>query len=467
MTTQAYFQNIRNHIKIELLNAKESIYVAVAWFTDRQLFKILCEKASEGLDVQLIVMDDEITRNCALNFNEIELNGGKLFQISESNGTLMHNKFCIIDDATIITGSYNWSVKASSNHENITITHEAEKLAFSFKTEFNRIKVTYHGIERLKPIDFKIIHRRLNVIENLIQLEDYSDITPHLVKLKEFELTPPILDIITELQNANWYSASMKIKEYLSRNQSVRIFDEIKIEELSWQINYFELEIVALENEKTAILKIINDFAFEYTLRFGKIISEILKLKKEQLKALGNERYNEYKKAEQDYQNYQREFKNQKLIHKNFKQLSLNEQQELKKHYRKAASMCHPDIIANNFPNDLEIQKKAEELFKILNDANSNNDLHTVNQILFNLQKGKFDFQKSFDNKATKWDVLQSRIKQLKEKIVCLRTEISALRLDKSYLTVIRIKDKETFFKTEEEMLNSELRNLKQVKYNH
>ena len=81
MTTQAYFQDIRKHIKEELSTATQSIYVAVAWFTDRHLFKVLCDKAKEGLNVQLIIMDDFITQNCAINYNEIEIYGGNLFII--------------------------------------------------------------------------------------------------------------------------------------------------------------------------------------------------------------------------------------------------------------------------------------------------------------------------------------------------------------------------------------------------
>jgi len=33
----------------------------------------------------------------------------------------MHNKFCVIDSKTVVTGSYNWTKKAQSNYENITI----------------------------------------------------------------------------------------------------------------------------------------------------------------------------------------------------------------------------------------------------------------------------------------------------------------------------------------------------------
>lgn len=456
MTTQAYFQNIRKHIKEELSTATQSIYVAVAWFSDRHLFKLLCDKAKEGLNVQLIVMDDAITRNCSINYDELVSLGGKLYQINDSYGTLMHNKFCIIDEKSIITGSYNWSMKAASNHENITITNDAKSLAFTFIEEFKRIKETYHGKDPLKEIDYAIVNKRLNVIYGLIQLEDYSDILPHIIKLKEFELTEPIQEILTELENTKWFTASNKIIDYLKRSQAITVFKDIEVDELLWKIKYLELEIVALENEKTTILKIISDFVHIYTIKFGELISKILKLKKEKLQASGNKRYEEYKKAEETYQNFKQDFNREQEKEKDYIHLSDDDKEDLKKAYRKAASMCHPDVIANKFPNDIEKQKKAEELFKILNEANSKNDLKTVIQILENLENGIFDFQQE-GTSSTKREVLEARLAYLKEKLEALRSDLIGLRTDKTYRQVIDIQDFDSFYKLEEERLNAEL----------
>jgi phosphatidylserine/phosphatidylglycerophosphate/cardiolipin synthase-like enzyme len=106
MDTQAYFTNIRSHISAELKNAASTIYVAVAWFTDPQLFSLLCAKAKAGLDVQLIVMDDDTTKMYGLNYTELEHNGGKVLMIDgDTTSVTMHNKFCVIDGLTTITGS--------------------------------------------------------------------------------------------------------------------------------------------------------------------------------------------------------------------------------------------------------------------------------------------------------------------------------------------------------------------------
>ena len=49
MQTEAVFESIADHISIELEQAESSIYIAVAWLTNRKLFNILLEKAQQGI----------------------------------------------------------------------------------------------------------------------------------------------------------------------------------------------------------------------------------------------------------------------------------------------------------------------------------------------------------------------------------------------------------------------------------
>ena len=48
METQAYFVNIREQIQVQLSAAKMEIDLAVAWFTDRTLFDLICDKAKRA-----------------------------------------------------------------------------------------------------------------------------------------------------------------------------------------------------------------------------------------------------------------------------------------------------------------------------------------------------------------------------------------------------------------------------------
>lgn len=56
----------------------------------------------------------------------------------------MHNKFCIIDNETVITGSFNWSKTAVLHFENIVVVKNDLKLVKSYLREFYDIKDFYH-----------------------------------------------------------------------------------------------------------------------------------------------------------------------------------------------------------------------------------------------------------------------------------------------------------------------------------
>ena len=458
METQAYFKNIRSHITKELQSANISIYAAVAWFTDVKLFKILCDKATEGLDVQLIVVDDFITRGCTINYKDLEKAGGKVYLIDENKGALMHNKFCVVDEINTITGSYNWSMKAASNHENITISSNNIDLATSFIDEFRRIKIQYHGNDPLKTFDAEIISKRLIIIDNLIQLDEFEQIKVHQNKINEYELTSDIITIQSSLEKLEYNEASCQIKNYLIRIKAVAEYKDFDLERIKWEIKYLEVEIVALENEKISIEKIISDFVHSYNLKFGDLLLEILQVKKWRLEQLGNEdKAEEYAKAEENYKEYQQEFERSKEEIKF--DLSDDEKKELKQKYRKAAFLCHEDIVKNKFPDNPKIWEKAEKIMKDLNEANVQNDLKRVSEILSNLENGIFESEDNMNNNSK--EKLLERLEYLKQKRSELQVQLEQISNDKSYRDIVSIKDLDKFYQEEQERLENELNNIK------
>ncbi len=64
----------------------------------------------------------------------------KVFAVKARKSKLMHNKFCIIDNKTIITGSYNWSKNAESHHENILIIKNHYDVVATYLNEFYNLK---------------------------------------------------------------------------------------------------------------------------------------------------------------------------------------------------------------------------------------------------------------------------------------------------------------------------------------
>jgi hypothetical protein len=139
MPITPYFENIADAIEKHLQTAEREILVAVAWFTNSKLLHALAERAQFGCKVCVIVSDDQIN---AAYFDEDLLRacGAKVYKKDLGQGdAIMHHKFCVIDRHTLITGSYNWSVKAEHNDENIIISTGDSITAALFVQEFENI----------------------------------------------------------------------------------------------------------------------------------------------------------------------------------------------------------------------------------------------------------------------------------------------------------------------------------------
>ena len=139
MTNTSHFEYIQATILKELDETKSHVIVAVSWLTDPVLYHKLYALTRKGKKVELLLNYDQINLTSGLDFEKMQEAGSKIFWEYESAKRLMHNKFCLIDDETIITGSYNWTNKAKSNNENILVIKEDYQNVSKFKNEFFRL----------------------------------------------------------------------------------------------------------------------------------------------------------------------------------------------------------------------------------------------------------------------------------------------------------------------------------------
>ena len=133
-----HFEKIREQILSELKEAEFTIWIAVAWFTDPMLFDCLITKKHQGLNIQIIINDDDINNSSGLDYNQFETY--KLPPSGPRSINKMHHKFCIIDFKTVIHGSYNWTKAARYNGETIEISPGHNK-AKQFSQEFMKLKL--------------------------------------------------------------------------------------------------------------------------------------------------------------------------------------------------------------------------------------------------------------------------------------------------------------------------------------
>lgn len=121
--TDAYFDNIANQVINDLDQARVSIHVAMAWFTNQRIADKLIEKFHEGLDVKVVSFKDHTNAKFGVNLDDIPHK-----EIRGTRGGTMHHKFCVIDNQKVITGSYNWSDNAENkNDENAAVMYDNDR----------------------------------------------------------------------------------------------------------------------------------------------------------------------------------------------------------------------------------------------------------------------------------------------------------------------------------------------------
>ena len=134
---EAVFDEIKPKIIEEIQTAQTSISIAIALFTDDEIINTLASRARDGLAIRIILYED-VNNNKAIAAlkNESNISLYTFPHRADYGGNpLMHNKFALFDNKSVLTGSYNWTKSAMNNIENVVIIYD-EGLAVSFANQF-------------------------------------------------------------------------------------------------------------------------------------------------------------------------------------------------------------------------------------------------------------------------------------------------------------------------------------------
>ncbi len=137
------------------------------------------------------------------------------------------------------------------------------------------------------------------------------------------------------------------------------------------------------------------------------------------------------------------------------KRFTLNdeEKKELKLLFRKAARLCHPDIVTK------ELRDQAHEITAHLNEAYTQNDLNSVKKILDMLENGVY-FDAASD-KLQDTEKLKYKIAHLTDVLADISDDLEAIKEDETYKTIEEIEDWDAYFAEVREALESEYEELR------
>ena len=156
-----------------------------------------------------------------------------------------------------------------------------------------------------------------------------------------------------------------------------------------------------------------------------------------------------YKEYKQSYEDFNQEYENIKKEEKNKFNLDEEEKKELKKLYRKASKLCHPDIVID------KLKEKANEIMQELNSAYAKKDLKVVKEILLNLESG-LSFAVTSDEVDDK-EILKAKIVEFRDSINKIEENIEDLQNSNIYKTINDFDDIDEYFSEIEVIYNEQL----------
>ena len=150
-------QSVNGAIAKALSKATQTIDLALFVFSDQTLSNQLAQKAEAGLQIRALLDPGFAYRNYSEGLDMLGLaipdrrcqyeSGNQpwrrpILSVGTSQlakGDKLHHKFALIDDATVIIGSQNWSNAANQkNDENLLVIHNPT-VATHFRREFDRL----------------------------------------------------------------------------------------------------------------------------------------------------------------------------------------------------------------------------------------------------------------------------------------------------------------------------------------
>lgn len=113
--------------------AEQTVHIALYYFTDPKLADAVVRARERGVAVYVYLDRSQVKQQ----YSQARYLAAQDVPVRiSSNRAIMHNKFAIVDGATVITGSYNWTKSAyQRNDENLLVIRRGD-VAARYKRRF-------------------------------------------------------------------------------------------------------------------------------------------------------------------------------------------------------------------------------------------------------------------------------------------------------------------------------------------
>ena len=291
----------------------------------------------------------------------------------------------------------------------------------------------------------QLLLKRLEIVRAAMALEDESLLALQLPALQA-ALTQmdaatsahaALAEIIRLLQGRQYPEAVARIGAFLTAQTALVGYLDEQQTALRFELAGLEREITTQTLERDEMLEKMERFNRAFLAQCGAPLQEIFRLREaiarlelEKLRRAAEEdealyqALAEAQAARQAFEEDKQQSEAAQAAEPPAAELDADEEARLKKAYRRASQLCHPDRVAAEF------QVQAEALFKSLGQAYKRKDVAEVERILAQLQRGVFT---AASEALTDRDALQARIAELRASIDAINAEIAALAEDETW----------------------------------
>jgi len=305
--------------------------------------------------------------------------------------------------------------------------------------------------------------KRLEIIKNAIELEDDDIVQSQLVRLKKEPLDEALSAIVQALEARRYADAIAAISAWLQSQRALTAWQDPQIAASKLELKTLEAELQDLVDRRNARIQRLDDFNDLYMTRLGPLMTEILRLRKVLAEKMLRRQLHEgsrnepvaeesARKADADYESYRQRHQEAQQHQAAQQRLAESERQELKRLWRQASKLCHPDLV------DEALKAEANTLMVRLNQARQRSDLATVRTILGRLMQGQQPEMASA--RLNELAPLRQRINEMRRQIQALHLELSGLEKEGAWQLVTTLRDTEGYFQQQEKAMGNTIRTL-------
>lgn len=319
---------------------------------------------------------------------------------------------------------------------------------------------------------------RLELLKNLMVLQEQELVRSQIRHLHPYvSAHEPIKRLIAALTLGRYGEAQALIGDFLKRQHGLVSRDAAELAVLQLELSQLEGRKRALVEEQAEHQGRIDEFNLRHHRELSQELAQVLLLRRQiaeqslllakmplqlkqaelrqQVRRLEEEiarlqreseqaehedfrdQQQAYQESEQDYEQYQQQQADEEIRFKGLDRLDDEQLKQVKKLYRRACKLAHPDLVAD------ELRDQAHSMMVAINQAKDSGDLAQLEQLLLKLESGHWQ---RIDQAISDLERLRQHIANLHSQVSEQEVVLQAMRDDPELATILDCGNLDDYF---------------------